>query len=324
MKRREFVAILASAAVARPLTAQQKPMPVIGVLGSGSPDPDAPFLAAFLQGLGATGYVEGQNVSIEYRWAETRYERLPALAADLVARKVEVIAALGGTPSAVAAMNATSTIPIIFGVGDPVASGLVGSLAHPDRNLTGISDFITELMPKRLELLSEVVPQTKVIALLVNPSNRSTERMIRDAPEAARAKGLQFPVLTAGTQSEIDAAFATLVQAHAGGLVIGPDPVFRSQRDQLVALASRNAVPTIYPWHEAAVSGGLMSYGASFPALYRQSGIYVGKLLNGAKPADLPVERPTKFELIINIKTARALGLTVPQSLLAQADEVIE
>ena len=191
-------------------------------------------------------------------------------------------------------------------------------------NLTGVGDLITELMPKRLELLSELVPQARVIALLVNPSNRSTERMIRDAPDAARAKGVQLPILKASTDSEIDAAFASLVQLQAGALVIGPDPVFRSRRDQLVALASRHAVPAIYPWREAATAGGLISYGADFPALYRLGGIYVGKILNGANPADLPVQQPTTFELVINLKTAKALGLTVPQALVARADEVIE
>jgi putative ABC transport system substrate-binding protein len=246
------------------------------------------------------------------------------LAADLVGRKVDVIAAFGGIPAAVAAKSATSTIPIVFSVGDPVELGLVASLARPGGNLTGVSTMAPELISKRLELLSELVPQAGVIALLVNPNNSNTERIIGDMQEAAHTKGVQLRVLKAGSESEIDAAFASLVELHAGALVVGGDPFFESRREQLVALAARHAVPAIYQWHEFAVAGGLISYGASLTALYRQVGIYAGKILSGAKPADLPVQQPTTFELVVNLKTAQALGLTVPPSILARADEVIE
>jgi putative tryptophan/tyrosine transport system substrate-binding protein len=283
-------------------------------------------MAAFRQGLSEAGYVGGQNLAIEYRAAaEGHYDRLPALAAELVSRKVDLIVASGAIPAAHAAKNATSTIPIVFRVGsDPVAAGLVASLARPDGNLTGVSILAGELTPKRLELLSELVPQAKVIALLGNPNNPGNEPMIRNMQEAARSKGVQLPILKADTESEIDAAFASLVQLHAGALVVGADPFLSSRREQLVALASRHAVPAIYAWREFVAAGGLISYGASLTAAYRQVGIYAGKILKGAKPADLPVEQPTKFELVINLKTAQALGLTVPPSLIAIADEVIE
>jgi ABC-type uncharacterized transport system substrate-binding protein len=326
MKRRELMLLLGSAAALWPLAgrAQQKAMPVIGFLSGLSPGPSAPFLAAFRQGLSETGYVEGQNLAIEYRWAEGSYDRLPALAADLVGGKVVLIATSGGPPSARAAKAATSTIPIVFVTSDPVESGLVASFARPGGNLTGISTMFAELTAKRLELLSELVPQAKVIALLVNPSNPNAERIMGDVREAARAKGLQLHVLKAGSESEIDAAFAALAQLHAGALLFGNDGFFGSRRDQLVALASRHAVPAIYDSREFAASGGLISYGASLTDVYRQLGIYAGKILKGAKPADLPVQQPTKFELVINLKTARALSLTVPPILLSQADEVIE
>jgi putative ABC transport system substrate-binding protein len=311
MRRRELVLLLGGAmTAARAPRAQQKAMPVIGYLHYGSPGSFAPFLAAFRQGLSETGYVEGQNVAIEYRWAEGSYDRLPALAADLVGRKVDVIAAFG-PPSARAAKSATSTIPIVFSVGDPIEQGLVASLARPGGNLTGVSTMGPELISKRLELLSELVPQAGVIALLVNPNNSNTERSIGDMQEAARTKGVQLHILKAGTESEIDAAFATGVQ-HAGALVLGGDPFFGNRREQLVALAARYAVPAIYEWREFAAAGGLISYGSSLTSVYRQAGIYAGKILKGTKPTDLPVQQPTTFELVVNLKTAKALGLTVP------------
>ena len=326
MNRRELILLLGGAmTAARALRAQQKAMPVIGVLSTGSPGPSsAPFMAAFRQGLSETGYVEGQNVAIEYRWAEGHYDRLPALAADLVGRKVDLILA-GSPPSALAAKSATSTIPIVFRHGaDPVRDGLVASLARPGGNLTGVSKLADELTAKRLELLSELVPRAGVIALLVNPNNSIAERVIQDVQQAARAKGLQLHVLKASSESEIDTAFASLVQLHAGALLVAADPFLTSRREQLVALASRHAVPSIYAWREFAASGGLISYGASLTSAFRLLGTYAGKVLKGAKPADLPVQQPTTFELVINLKTAKALGLTVPQSLLARADEVIE
>jgi putative tryptophan/tyrosine transport system substrate-binding protein len=325
MRRRDFVILLAGAMGGRPsaVRAQQKAMPVIGFLGS--TQRGAPFVAAFLEGLAETGYVEGQNAAIEYRWAEGRYDRLPALAAELVKRGVDVIVTQGGIPPTRAAKSATSTIPIVFAVGtDPVEDGLVASLARPGGNLTGVTFMMTELNPKRLELLSELVPQARVITLLVNPNNPSAERTMRDVQEAARAKEVQLLILKAGTESEIDAAFASFVQLHASALLVGQDPFFFSRREQLAALASRNAVPAIYENREYVAAGGLISYGTSLAAANRQAGIYVGKILKGAKPADLPVERPTRFELVVNLNTAKALGLTVPDALLLRADEVIE
>jgi putative tryptophan/tyrosine transport system substrate-binding protein len=297
-------------------------MPVIGYLHFGSPGLFAYQVAAFHQGLSETGYVEGQNLAIEYRWAEGRYDRLPALATDLVGHKLDVITALG-PPSARAAKSATSTIPIVFVVGtDPVADGLVASLARPGGNLTGISILAVELIPKRLELLSELVPQARVFALLVNPNSVNT--WIGEVQQTARAKGAQLQILKASTESEIDAAFATPANLHADALVVGDDPFFTSRHEQLVALASRHAVPAIYQFREFAAAGGLISYGSSLKAASRQVGIYAGKILKGAKPADLPVEQSTKLELVVNLKTAKALGLTVPQTILVRADEVIE
>jgi len=279
---------------------------------------------AFRQGLSEAGYVEGQNLAIEYRWAEGNYDRLPALAADLVGRKVDLIMA-SSPPSALAAKSATSTIPIVFRSGaDPVGDGLVASLARPGGNLTGVSFIADELTAKRLELLSELVPRVGVIALLMNPNNATAERVIRDVQEAARTKGLQLHILKASSESEIDTAFASLVQLHAGALVVGADPFLSGRREQLVALASRRAVPSIYAWREFAASGGLISYGPSLTSAFRLVGHYAGKVLKGAKPADLPVQQPTTLELVINLKTAQALGLTIPPSLLQRADQVIE
>jgi putative tryptophan/tyrosine transport system substrate-binding protein len=325
MRRRELMLLLgAMMTAARAAQAEQKVMPVIGFLSSVSPGPLAASVAEFRQGLGETGYVEGQNLAIEYRWAEGHYDRLPALAADLVGRRVDVIVASGGSPSALAAKSETSVIPIVFSVGDPVELGLVAILARPGGNLTGVSLMTVELNPKRLELLSELVPQAKVIALLVNQDNRNTERNIKDVQEAARAKGVRLSILKAGSESEIDAAFGSLVQLRADALVVATDPFLNSRRDQLVALASRHAVPAIYYWREFATVGGLISYGPSLTAGYRHAGVYAGKILKGAAPADLPVQQPTTFELIVNLNTAKALGLTIPPSILARADEVIE
>jgi putative ABC transport system substrate-binding protein len=330
MRRREFSTLLGGAATASTvwpslLSAQQKVMPVIGFLNSGVPLLYSQYMVALRQGLSDTGFVEGQNVAIEYRWAEDHYDRLPAFAADLVSRKVDVIVTSGGTHTIRAARNATSTIPIVFeSGGDPVEAGLVASLARPGGNLTGITFLTTQLIPKRLELLRELVPQAGVITLLVNPNNANIEREMRDVQEAARAKGMQLDILKASSESEIAAAFADLIQRQDGVLVVEADAFFARQRDQLVALAARHAVPSIYWFPEFARAGGLISYGPSITVVYRQIGIYVGRILKGAKPADLPVVQPTTFELVINLKTAKALGLTIPQSILARADEVIE
>jgi ABC-type uncharacterized transport system substrate-binding protein len=323
VNRRELMLLLGGAVIApRVLHAQQKAVPVIGFLGGASPGPYAPYVAALRQGLRDTGYIEGQNVSIEYRWAEGTYDRLPALAADLVGRQVDIIAA-AAIPAARAAKNATTTIPIVFEVGtDPVEFGLVASLSRPGGNLTGVSSL--DLSPKRIEMISELVPQAKVIALLVNPNNPIAESVIRSAQEAARTKGVQLHILEAGTEREIDAAFAALLETHAGALVLSSDGLFNSRLDQLVTLASRHAVPTIYDWRQFPAAGGLISYGPSRAGVFRELGIYAGKILKGAKPADLPVQQPTTFELVVNLKTAQALGLTVPPSILARADEVIE
>jgi ABC-type uncharacterized transport system substrate-binding protein len=329
MRRREFSTLLGGATTASTvwplhLGAQQREMPVIGFLGAVTPGQSALSLAGFRQGLSETGYVEGQNLTIEYTWAEGRFDRMPALAADLVGRKVDVIVA-GADPAARAAKNATSTIPIVFIAGDdPVRQGLVASLARPGGNLTGVSFLIIELNPKRFELLRELVPQAGVIALLVNPNNPAIEPIVRDVQEAARAKGVQLHVLKASAEPEIDTAFASLVQRQAGALLVATDPFFSSRRELILALATRHAVPAIYEFREYAVAGGLISYGTSFTAIYRQVGIYAGRILKGAKPADLPVVQPTMFELVINLRTAKALGLTIPPSILSRADELIE
>jgi len=324
MHRRCFIALLGAAITAAPaLRAQQKDMPLIGYLALGAWS--TALTAAFRQGLSETGYVEGRNVAIEYRGAEGDYDRLPGMAAELVGRKVDLIVASGGLPSVLAAKNATSTIPIVFTSGDdPVAAGLVASLARPGGNLTGFSFLLGEMEPKRFELLSELVPQVGVFALLVNPNSPRTEGIIRDVQEAAHAKRVQLQILKAGTETEIDSAFASPVELHAGAFVVSIDPFFYGRREQLVTLAARHAIPAIYGFREFAAAGGLISYGANLAAICRQEGIYAGKILKGAKPADLPVQQPTIFELVVNLKTANALGLTVPPSILARADEVIE
>jgi len=327
MHRRRFVALLGGA-IAPPCVAaaQQKAMPVVGFLSVFSPPtgPGEVGRGPLLQGLNQTGFVEGENMSIERRWAEGHYDRLPAMAADLVSRKVDLIVTIGGTPPALAAKNATSTIPIVFaGLGNPVGTGLVASLARPGGNITGFSNVAGELTPKRLELLCELVPQATVIALLANPDNAG-KQYVRSRQAAARAKGVQLPVLMARTEDEIDTAFASLGQLQAGGLVVEADAFFNSRREQLLALASRYAVPTIYENRGFTAAGGLISYGIDNAALARQAGIYAGRILKGEKPADLPVQQPTVFELVVNLKTAKTLGLTAPPLILARADEVIE
>jgi putative tryptophan/tyrosine transport system substrate-binding protein len=326
MQRREFITFLGCAA-AWPLAArgQQPVMPVVGFLGGGSPDTDVNDVRALRQGLSETGYVEGKNVAIEYRWAEGQYDRFPALAADLVHRQVSAIVSFGGTPAALAAKAATSTIPILFSIGaDPVEYGLVASLNRPGGNLTGATSLNVEVEPKRFELLHELVPTAAVMALLVNPASPFAEAQSRDAQAAARTLGLQLHVLHASTESEIDAAFATVVQLRAGALVIGGDVFFNRRPEQLAALTVRHAVPTIFQYREFAAAGGLMSYGSSPSDQNRAVGVYTGRILKGEKPAELPVQQVTKVMLILNLKTAMALGLTVPLSLLGRADEVIE
>ena len=326
MQRREFILALGGAA-AWPLTtrAQQPALPVIGFLSSASPELYATRLRAFRQGLKEAGYVEHQNVAVEYRWADGQNDRLPALAAELVHRQVDVIAAAGGTASAVAAKAATATIPIVFAVGsDPVKLGLVASLSRPGGNLTGISALNLEVGPKRLELLHEVVPTATIIALLVNPTSPTAEPVARDAQAAARALGLQLHVLHASSDRDFDTVFATMAQLRAGALVIGPDTFFTSWSQQLAKLTVEHAVPAIYEFREFAAAGGLISYGTDEAEYYRLAGNYTGRVLKGDKPADLPVAQSTKVELIINLKTAKALGITIPLPLVGRADEVIE
>jgi putative ABC transport system substrate-binding protein len=324
--RREFITLLGSAAASWPLAAraQQPAMAVVGFVGSTSRGslPDA--VAAFHRGLKETGYVEGQNVAIEYRWADGQYDRLPGLAADLVHRQVAVIAAIDGLPSALAAKAATATIPVVFFTGgDPVQLGLVASLRRPDGNLTGVTSLNVEVGPKRLELLHELVPTASVIVLLVNPTNALTEANTRSLQAAAHALGLQL-LLNASTERDFDAVFARLIQLRAGGLVIAPDAFFISRSEQLAKLALRHAVPAIFQYREFAAAGGLISYGGSRTDAYRQVGVYTGRVLQGAKPSELPVQQVTKVELFLNLKTAKALGIAVPLPLSGRADEVIE
>ena len=324
MNRRELLILGAGTAIAWPLTAhpQQKAMPVIGYLSSTSP---GPYLALYRQALREMGYVDGQNVAIEYRWAEGRTDRLPALAADLVDRKVDLIATLGGIASARAAKNATSTTPIVFLIGtDPIAGGLAASFARPGGNLTGVTLLIQALYAKRLELLSDLVPQAHVIGLLLNPNGMNAEGVTKEVQEAARARSQQVYIWEADSETEIDAAFANLAQRHVHAIIVSANPFFDTHRDQLLALAARYTVPAMYAWREFADTGGLISYGATLADVYRQLAIYTGKILKGAKPAELPVQQPIKFELVVNLKTADALSLTVPPSILARADEVIE
>jgi putative ABC transport system substrate-binding protein len=325
MKRREFLLFLGGATTAsRALRAQQKKMPVVGYLNGSTPEANAVMLAAFRQGLSETGWVEGQNLKIEYRWAGFHYDRLPGLAADLVGRGVDVIAACGGADEAFVAKDATSTIPTVFMTGaDPVETGLVASLARPGGNRTGATNLNQLLWQKRVELIAELVPQTKVIGLLLNPNRAQVGRVIDSAQQAADAKGLRLEILKAATEDEIGAAFATAVQRHIGAVVVS-DPLFDSRSGQVAALAAHHAVPAIYLWRKYVADGGLISYGPIFTAAYHLVGSYVGRILNGAKAADLPVQQSTNFELVVNLNTAKALGLTVPPPILARADEVIE
>src|SRR3954469_4974224 len=326
MRRREFITLV-GAGTAWPLAAhaQQPAMPVIGFLHTQSPDSNADRLRGFRQGLKESGYVEGENVTIAYRWAENQIERLPALAAELVRRQGAVIATTAGFASASAAKAAPTTIPIIFGVGeDPVRFGLVTSLARPGGNLTGINFFNAELVAKRLELLRELVPTATRVAALLNPTGPASETTLREVEAAAHALGLQIQVIEASTSREIDAAFATLVRQRDDALFVAPDPFFSGRQVQLVLTAARHGMPAAYSGRQYAEIGGLMSYGPDQTDTYRQIGIYTGRILKGAKPADLPVVQSSKFELVINAQTARMLGLAVPPSLLATADEVIE
>jgi putative ABC transport system substrate-binding protein len=327
MRRRDLIAMIGGAAAGWPLAvrAQQPVMPVIGFLSSRSPGEAAPVIAAFRQGLGETGYFEGKNVTIEYRWAEGHYDRLPALAAELVGRKVAVIAATGGEPSAFAAKGATQTIPIVFTIGgDPVKVGLAASLGRPGSNATGVTFFFSLLGTKRLEMLHELVPKATMFAILVNPNSPSAAGDAKGVQATARSIGLELMVLNAATERDLEIAFATVVQQRAEALIIGDDPFLIVQRDKIVALAAYHAVPTAYFSREFAEAGGLISYGTSIANGYRQAGIYTAQILKGAQPSDLPIVQPINFDLVINLKTAKTLGLTVPQTLLVRADEVIE
>jgi putative tryptophan/tyrosine transport system substrate-binding protein len=327
MRRRQFILALGGAAAAWPLgaRAQQPALPVIGFLDSGSPAGMEANLAGFRRGLSETGYTEVQNLAIEYRWARGRYDQLPALAAELVRRPVAVIAATRTSAPGLAAKAATSTIPIVFQTGsDPVKDGLVASLNRPGGNVTGASRLSTDLIPKRLGLMAELVPKMTAIALLVNPAGPQSVAQVHEMQEPTRALGLQLHVVNASTEHELDTAFAAIVQSGAGALIVAINPLSIARREQIVALAQRHAVPVIFAERESVMAGGLMSYAASFTDSFRQVGVYVGRILKGASPADLPVQQPVRFELVINLKTAKALGLTVPPSLLTTADEVIE
>jgi len=324
MRRRDFVIVLLGGAVfsSREGRTQQR---LIGFLSAGSADAYAPFVAAFRSALNEAGYVEGRNLAIEYRWAEGHYDRLPELAADLVRSKPEVIVTSGGDIVIGAAKAAAAEIPIVFtSGGDPVARGFVAGLARPGGNMTGVSLLVIELVAKRLEFVQELVPDAAGVAGLVNPKNSNAGRNVAALQEAARAKGVQLHIVEASSEGDFETAFASLAALHAGALVVGADPFFNARRSQIVGLAARHSMPAIYEWREFVDAGGLISYGPSLPGVYRQMGAYVGRILGGEKPADLPVVQPTLFELVVNLKTAKTLGLAVPRSILARADEVIE
>ena len=324
MRRREFIALV-GAAVAWPLAPRAQRMPVIGFLNGTSPGGFAHRVAAFREGLKEAGYVEGQNVAIEFRWADGHYDRLPRLAAELVDRRVAVLVATGGSSSALAAMRATSAIPVVFSAGaDPVGLGLVSSLNRPGGNSTGVALLTSELVPKRFEVLRELVPNARIVGALVNPGSTTLERDAKALQQAAAAHGVPIQIVRASLEADFEPAFATLVRAGVGALLVGSDPFFESRRGPLVALAARHALPTIYDTRDYVEDGGLISYGADFGSGYHQVGVYAGRILAGAKPADLPVVQLKSIELVINLKTAKALGLTVPPSILARADEVIE
>jgi len=327
LRRRTFITLLGGAAVAWPLAAraQQPAMPVIGFVHSAVPDAMAHLAVGFRQGLTEAGFVESRNVIVEYRWAENHIDRLPGLVADLVGRRVTVIAATGHPACALAAKAATATIPIVFtNAADPVKLGLVASLNRPGSNVTGVTNISSELGAKRLGLLRELMPLTTLIAVLLNPNNPSTESQLRQLQEASRGLGIKLHVVEATAESDFDAAFASIAAQRAGALLVGGDALFNSRRDQLVAMSMRHAVPAIYEFREFAAAGGLMSYGTSIVDVYRQVGVYVGRILKGATPADLPVIQPTKFDFVMNLRTAKALGLDVPLHLQQLADEVIE
>jgi ABC-type uncharacterized transport system substrate-binding protein len=328
LRRRQFLTLLGGAAAAWPLAAraQQSAMPVIGYLHAASPGPFEPSVAAFRHGLQETGFLEGRNVAIEYRWAEGNFDRLPALAAELVSRRVNLIVAQGGAISTLAAKAATSTIPIVFSSGgDPVKDGLVASFARPGGNITGVAVLTLSLAAKRLEIIREVVPNAETVAVMVNPGNRpSSVEQTRETEEAARALGLKVEILKASSPAEIEAAFATLPQMRIGALLVSADSYFTALRQQIVALATRHAIPAIYEWRSFVEAGGLMSYGTDIFEAYRQVGIYAGRILKGATPAELPVVQSTKVDFVVNLKTARALGLSIPLPLIGRADAVIE
>jgi putative tryptophan/tyrosine transport system substrate-binding protein len=327
MKRREFITLLGGTAATWPLgaRAQQSAMPVIGYLGAESPAAFASRVRAFRQGLGETGYSEGRNVAIEFRWAEGQHDRLPALAADLVGRGVAVIVAPGGAPAALAAKSATTTIPIVFEMGaDPIAIGLVGSLSRPGGNLTGVTSLSVEVTPKRLEFLHEAIPAAGAFAVLINPTSPTADSQSSNLQTLARDRGLQLHILHASSERDFDSAFATLPQLRAAGLVIASDTLFGTHGEQLAALAVRHGAPAIHQSRDFTTAGGLMSYGGSFAESHRQAGVYTGRIIHGAKPADLPVQQVTKVELFINLKAAKTLGITFPSSLLGRADDVIQ
>jgi putative tryptophan/tyrosine transport system substrate-binding protein len=327
VRRRDFIKVIAGSLAGWPpaARAQKRAIPVVGYLHSESPEQVAGLSAAFREGLAEAGYVEGKNVAIEYRWAHNDLSQIPELAADLIRRGVDVIATPGSSAAALAAKAATTTIPIVFSIGlDPVQLGLVASLNRPGSNITGVNSMSNELAPKRLGLLHELLPPAERFIVLVNPKNPTTNATIKDVQAAATAIDRQIEVLTASTEIDIDTAFASLAQRRADAFLVHPDNLFISRRVQLVALAARHALPGIYPFRADAEAGGLMSYGVSLADAHRQAGAYVGRILKGERPADLPVVQPTKFELVINLKTAKALGIVVPSALLARADEVIE